>query len=200
MSSDNSAHCAMNIRLASYLQRLRAIERRKPKEQRLSVPTMKELSEVAGVSSTSMSRMANGHMRSLNLDVAASIITEMWKRGFNTDIKDILYFEEPPHVKPDQNRTNDVWAPLPPPLTRRQHRQFPGEEFVRAFDSDSENGASWAHESSMQPEILPEIAEVMRMLTSFPDPLRKNAASILKEQLELIQEALSRPVTLEVEE
>ncbi len=89
MSSDNSAHGAMYIRLASYLQRLRAIERRKPKEQRLNVPTMKELSEVAGVSSTSMSRMANGHMRSLNLDVAAAILSEMWKRGFNTDIKDI---------------------------------------------------------------------------------------------------------------
>ncbi|MGB0388291.1 MAG: helix-turn-helix domain-containing protein [Ardenticatenaceae bacterium] len=196
MSSDNAVDGAMYIRLASYLRRLRAIERCKPKEQRLSVPTLTTLSEVAGVSSTSMSRMANGHTRSLNLDVTAAIMREMWKRGFNTDIKDILSIEIPSDVKPDQNRANDPWGPLPsppPPLTRRQHRKYPGEEFVRAYEENSDNEAFDALVRPIQPEMLPEIAEVMRMLTEFPEPIQKNTVSVLKGQLEVIQEALSRP-------
>ncbi len=137
MSSNNAVNGTMYIQLASYLRRIRAIERRKPKEQRLSVPSMKELSKVAGIGLTSISRMANGHTRSLNLDVASAIMTEMWKRGFETEITDILKFDLPEGMKSEKSRANDPWAPPPPPLTRRQHQKYPGDEFVRAYVEES---------------------------------------------------------------
>jgi len=103
---------------------------------------MKELSEVAGVHPSRISRMVHGHTRSLNLDIAAIIMTEMWRRGFETQITDILTFELPEDLKSKQTRANDPWGPLPPfsslppPLTRRQHQKYPGEEFVRAYEEE----------------------------------------------------------------
>ncbi len=137
MSSNNEIYGIMYVRLASYLQRLRALERRKPKEERLAVPTIKELSKLAGVHVNSISRMAHGHTKSLNLDVAAIIMTEMWKRGFETEITDILKFDLPKGMKSEKSRANDPWAPPPPPLTRRQHQKYPGDEFVKAYEEDS---------------------------------------------------------------
>lgn len=140
MSSDNTKIGRMDVRLVSYLRRLRAIERRKPKEQRRKVPTMKELSEVANVDISSLSRFANGHTRSLNFDIVVPIMTEMWRRGFQIKIVDILKFEPPEELKANSIGINDdpwgplpPWASAPPPLTRRQHRKYPGEEFVKAY-------------------------------------------------------------------
>ena len=66
---------------------------------------------------------------SLNLDIATGIIREMRKRGFDTDITDILRFDNPENFK--------YPSPPPPPLTRRQRLKYPGDEFVKAYVEDS---------------------------------------------------------------
>lgn len=182
MSSKNEKGI-MYVTLSSYLRALRAEESRKSEEERLSVPTMKMLAEVAGIKPSSLSSIVNGRTRSFNFDACASIITEMRRRGFKTEITDIFKFEIPGESKPKRS--------LPPPLTRHQRFKFPGEEFVKAYASDSDDEASLASVWSMQLEMPPEITEVMRMLTSFPDPIQKDTVSVLREQLELIQKTLS---------
>ena len=123
----------MYVTLSSYLRRLRAEENRKPEEERLSVPTMKTLAEVAGITPSTLSFIVNGHTRSFNFDYCASIITEMRRRGFNTKITDIFKFEMPEESNHLPARSNNPWAPPPPPLTRRQRLKYPGEEFVKAY-------------------------------------------------------------------
>lgn len=131
----------MYVTLSSYLRRLRAIERRKPEEERRAVPSMKKLAHAVGVHPSLISRMVYGHTRSLNIDVCASIISEMRRRGFQTEITDILKFEME-ELKGPPIRTDDPWAVSvpPPPLTRRQHQEYPGEEFVKAY-AESESTA-----------------------------------------------------------
>ena len=123
----------MYVQLDAYLRRLRAIEGRKPENKRRNVPTMTELAEVAGVSRNSLSRIVRGRTKSLNLEIAGAIMTEMWRRGFLVEPNDLLSFEPPPSLAPQKSRADDPWAPPPPPLTRRQHQKYPGEEFVRAY-------------------------------------------------------------------
>ena len=128
----------MYVQLDAYLRRLRAIEGRKPKNKRRNVPTMTQLAEVAGVSRNSLSRISRGYTKSLNLEIAGAILSEMWRRGFEMEPNDLLNFEPPPSLAPQKSRPNDPWAPPPPPLTRRQHQKYPGEEFVKAYaESDS---------------------------------------------------------------
>lgn len=177
-SKDESS--IMYITLSSYLQELRAKESSKPEEERLDVPMMKTLAEVAGVTPSTLSFIAKGRTKSFNLSTFASIIGEMRRRGFNTQITDILKFEMPGESKP-----------IPPPLTRRQRREYPGEEFVNAYAEASDNGASKASVQPKQSEMLPEVAEVMRILSKFPDPIQKDAAEALKGQLELVEKTLS---------
>ena len=172
----------MYVTLSSYLRGLRAEESRKPEEERLSVPTMTTLAKVAGITQGSLSSIVTRRTKSLNLDVAASIIGEMRRRGFNTQITDILKFEMPGESKPKRP---------PPPLTRRQRLKYPGDEFVKAYAEGSDNGTSSAHASPIQSEMLPEVSEVVRMLTSFPESIQKDAVFNLKGQLELVQKTLS---------
>lgn len=177
---DKNKGTRMYVTLPSYLRRLRAEESGKPEEERLSVPTMTTLAKVAGITQGSLSSIVTRRTKSLNLDVAASIIGEMRRRGFNTQITDILKFEMPGESKP-----------IPPPLTRRQRREYPGEEFVKAYADGSDNGAESKHESLIQSEMLPEVTEVVRMLTSFPESIQKDAALALKGQLDLVQKTFS---------
>lgn len=179
------------VTLPSYLRRLRAEENRKPEEERLDVPTMKTLAEMAGIKPATLSSIVTRRTRSLNLDVAASIIDEMRRRGFNTQITDILRLEMEEDLNHLSARANDLWVPPPPPLTRRQRLKYPGEEFVNAYAEGSEGGASSADTSPIQPEMLPEVTEVVRMLTSFPESIQKDAALALKGQLELVQKTFS---------
>jgi len=119
-----------------YLQRMRALELRKPEPLRRYVPTMKELAEAIGVNRNSLSRIVRGRTKSLNFDIAGAIMTEMWERGFQTEIGDLLKFEPPSHLIQKKSRADNPWAAPPPPLTRRQHQKFPGEEFVRAYEEE----------------------------------------------------------------
>ncbi len=125
------------VQLDAYLHRLRAIEGRKPKNKRRLVPTMTELADTIGVARITLWRLAQGRTKSFNLDVASAILSEMWKRGFDTEIGDLLRVERPPSLAPKKSRADDPWAPPPPPLTRRQHQKYPGEEFVKAYEEDS---------------------------------------------------------------
>lgn len=85
----------MYITLNAYLEGLEATERSKPEGARRSVPTMRELAEVAGISAVSMSRLATGKVNSLNFDTGAAIITEMRRRGFDTEIGDFVAYRPP---------------------------------------------------------------------------------------------------------
>ncbi len=123
----------INVQLGYYLKRLRAFERRKPANAQRDVPTVSELADIIGVNPNRLFRLIHGHTRSLNFDMAADIMVEMWKRGFDTEITDILRIERPPSLAPKKSRADDPWAPPPPPLTRRQRLKYPGDEFVKAY-------------------------------------------------------------------
>ena len=136
MSNNKQTEGVMYVQLDSYLRKLRAVEMRKPFEQRRPVPTMKELAEVAGINPSTLSRISRGRTRLLNLDIIQTIFSEIWRRGFEMEPNDLLSFEPPPGLVPKKSRADDPWAPPPPPLTRRQHRKYPGEEFVRAYEEE----------------------------------------------------------------
>ena len=133
MSSQESAFGIIVVQLDSYLRRLRSIERLKPKAERRRIPTIKELAKAADVHPTTLSRILNGHARLLNLDIIQIIFTEIWRRGFSIEPNDLLRFEPP--VDEVSKSVNYDDHP-PPPLTRRQHRKYPGEEFVRAYEEE----------------------------------------------------------------
>jgi len=124
------------VQLDAYLRRLRAIERQKPEENRRLVPAMTELADVIGISRITLWRLAQGRTKSFNLEIASAIMREMWKRGFQTEIGDLLKFEPPYHLIQKKSRADNPWAAPPPPLTRRQHQKYPGEEFVRAYEEE----------------------------------------------------------------
>lgn len=133
----------MYVTLSSYLRQLQVEQKGKPEEERLSVPTMRTLAEVAGIKPSSLSFIVNGRTRSFNFEACASIITYMRRCGFDTKITDIFRFEMPGESKgrlpPGLIRRQRLKGkkkpkrPPPPPLTRAQHRKYPGEEFVKAY-------------------------------------------------------------------
>ena len=85
----------ISIQLNAYLSRLKGNEGYKQKTQRRQVPTYGELAEEVGISPVTMSRIANGHVKQLNLDTADSIINALRRRGFTTDINDLLVYYPP---------------------------------------------------------------------------------------------------------
>ena len=83
------------IRLAAYLNRLRGDEEYKRESERRFVPTYGELAEEVGISPVTMSRIANGHVKQLNLETADAIITALRKRGFAMEISNLLVYYPP---------------------------------------------------------------------------------------------------------
>lgn len=148
MSSDQRVDGVVIVQLNFYLKRLRAIEMRKPEKDRQSVPTLKELSEICGVHLNTISRISRGTTKLLNMDIISSIMTEMWRRGFEPELTDILKFELPPDLSIKKIRDRDPWAPPPPPLTRRQRLKYPGDEFVKAY-AESESTAEEEEEGGV---------------------------------------------------
>ncbi len=123
----------IHVQLGTYLKRLRSIESRKPPNSRRNVPTVTELADAIGVHPNRLFRLIHGHTRSLNFDMAADILSEMWKRGFDTGMIDILRVDRPSSLAPQDIQIDDSWTPPPPPLTRRQRLKYPGDEFVKAY-------------------------------------------------------------------
>ena len=89
------------LALGSYFQKIRSKEYRRPILERRKIPTYTELARIAGVSQSTVSRMARGDVDFLNLPVCHAIISEMRRRGFDIDIHDILtYIGPPPRKRP----------------------------------------------------------------------------------------------------
>lgn len=84
----------MYITLRSYIDRLSAIENSKPKDQRRSVPTMKELAEEVGIHQVTMSAIAGSNIRQLNLETGGRIISAMRRRGFSMQVTDLLDYRD----------------------------------------------------------------------------------------------------------
>lgn len=80
------------VTLNSYLDRLSEIESTKPKDDRRSVPSVSELAKVAGIGRSGLTRIANNQISSLNRKVLGSVITELRRRGFDTQVSDILVY------------------------------------------------------------------------------------------------------------
>lgn len=89
------------LTFGSYLQKIRSKEYQRPILERRQIPTYTELARIAGVSHSTVSRMARGDVDFLNLPVCHAVISEMRRRGFDIDIHDILtYIGPPPRKRP----------------------------------------------------------------------------------------------------
>ena len=58
------------------------------------MPTLTELAEVVGMHRTPFYRIGNNQVSKLDLDTLAAIIAELRRRGFATDIVDMLVYRE----------------------------------------------------------------------------------------------------------
>lgn len=84
----------MYIKLDAYLAQLKANERARPKNERRHVPNLSALAEATGVSRAHMANIARNKVKSLNLDLADKIITEMRRRKFDMELTDLLEYQE----------------------------------------------------------------------------------------------------------
>ena len=91
------------INLKSYLANLERNEMAKPESERQSIPTLTELADIAGIHRVPFTRIANGRIKLLNLEVVDSVIEEMRRRGFNMDITDFIVYQ-PRATKFDQDQ------------------------------------------------------------------------------------------------
>lgn len=82
----------VEIQLDVYLERLKGAESYQRVTERRQVPTYVELANESGISPVTLSRIANGHIKQLNLSVLDSIITSLRRRGFATDVSDLLVY------------------------------------------------------------------------------------------------------------
>ncbi len=82
----------MIVTLKSYLDTLEELERLKPERDRRKVPTLTELAAAAGIHKGSMSRIVNGQVRYLSFEVGSAILDELNRRGFSSDITDIVSY------------------------------------------------------------------------------------------------------------
>jgi DNA-binding Xre family transcriptional regulator len=80
----------VHVTLASYLQELAGVEGRKPAHQRRSVPTITELADTIGISRVALSNLANDNKKLLNAETLGAVLTELRRRGFKTELSDIL--------------------------------------------------------------------------------------------------------------
>jgi DNA-binding Xre family transcriptional regulator len=85
----------MYVRLKTYLDELADHERRKPEEQRRSVPSMTELAAVSGIHKGTLSRWVTGDIRAVNLDVMQKIVAELYRRGFRPTPNDLIGLAPP---------------------------------------------------------------------------------------------------------
>jgi hypothetical protein len=80
------------ITFNSYLQRLKDIEKAKPKKERRYIPSVRQITLSAGIAHTTGSRLMHGHVTAVSLSKLALIIDEMRGQGFSTEITDFLTY------------------------------------------------------------------------------------------------------------
>ncbi len=84
----------MIVTLKSYLARLEEQEAAKPEDQRKEVPQIKDLAKEIDIHVTRLSKIANNRAALLSLDIMTRIIRALRRRGFNTDVSDLLKYVE----------------------------------------------------------------------------------------------------------
>jgi len=80
------------ITFNSYLMRLRQIERSKPESIRRHVPSIAEISRIAGLKNTTGSRLMHGHVSAVSLEKLSLVLNTMNDLGFNTNITDFFTY------------------------------------------------------------------------------------------------------------
>lgn len=85
---------SLKLVLKDYLRRIELLELGKKESERRPIPTIKELSESIGMSRTAISETMRGKRKNVNLKVLGGIIIELRHRGFDTQLDDVLVFEE----------------------------------------------------------------------------------------------------------
>ncbi|MFW6184881.1 MAG: hypothetical protein ACOC8X_13870 [Chloroflexota bacterium] len=81
---------AVMITLKEHLDALQAEENRKAPSERRPVPTLAELAEAVNISRQGMYNFAGGDVKLVNRELLADIINELQRRGFTTDVPDLL--------------------------------------------------------------------------------------------------------------
>ena len=93
----------MNVVFGNYLKALEAGERAKPLGQRRYVPSIEELAEVVSLHPVTLRNIANGNIKKLDLGTAGKLITTMRQLGFDTSETDVIHYEPPALVTPDNS-------------------------------------------------------------------------------------------------
>jgi DNA-binding Xre family transcriptional regulator len=83
---------SLYVTLKSYLERLEALERSKPAAQRRHVPGMDELARAVGIHPVTLSKIANSHIRQLNLETGGKIIAALRRYGFAMSVSDLIAY------------------------------------------------------------------------------------------------------------
>jgi DNA-binding XRE family transcriptional regulator len=86
----------MIITVNEYLNQIKEMENRKPEAQRRSLPTQAEFARAAGVNRQAFHQWLK--KPSLNEKYFDTIITKMRAYGFNTDVADLVRYEQPSGV------------------------------------------------------------------------------------------------------
>jgi DNA-binding Xre family transcriptional regulator len=81
---------AIRVTLNEHLRHLAGIEAVKLPSQQRRVPTLTELAESIGVHRVTVTNLANNRARHLNLDTMNAVLNELRRRGFNSNLSDIL--------------------------------------------------------------------------------------------------------------
>lgn len=80
------------ITLKPYLAKLKIEQSVKPKQDKIKVPTLRALADSIEMNETHLSRIANNQVKDVRRKTFAKIIAELRRRGFDTDVSDILVF------------------------------------------------------------------------------------------------------------
>lgn len=80
----------IRVTLKEHLIALEALESQKPPEERYPVPTLAELIKASGVSRATLYNMAGNYVNSANLVVLSAIMSDLRRRGFPTQVSDLL--------------------------------------------------------------------------------------------------------------
>lgn len=81
---------SVQITLREHLAYLEAAEASKWPNQRKEVPGIPDLAAAAGVSRQAMYNIASRQVKMINLEILSAIINELRRRGFDTEIADLL--------------------------------------------------------------------------------------------------------------
>src|SRR6266511_554388 len=84
----------MYITIGAYLKRLEALELDKPKGQRKTVPTMRDMAYKTGIHETTVARIVNGEIQQLDLEKAGAIMKVIREYGFPIEVSDFLAYRE----------------------------------------------------------------------------------------------------------